>query len=961
MTAEKFPSKKTQHFKCKFCHQNSSIVSTTKPHFCPVCSKPFDISPEETDHSQAEESISLVEGHEPQPETIQFTLGPYQVLKNIGQGGMGEVLLVYDTICGRKIALKRIRQDLSEIEPIKTRFLKEARVTSQLTHPSIIPIYSIHQEEATYYTMPYVEGDTLKQILKKYRQKEKSGEKLDSSESSIPALLRIFLTICQAVAYAHSKAVLHRDLKPENIIIGKYGEVMILDWGLAKLEYHPQTDEDLPEECAGKSHPFHQITKIGKVVGTISHMAPERALGADATKETDIYSLGVILFQLLTLRIPFLRKTLKEYRKVAGQEAVPDPIEVAPYRDIPKVLAAITMKCLATDPHQRYSSVDQLIRDLENYIEGRSEWFLLGELNSENKEDWEFQENILIAEHTAITRQTEMIEWVHMMISKESFAESIRIEAEVLLEKGSQGIGFLFNIPEALEREAINDGYCLWLGTGEGHPTRLLRASVEVLPAPDLRLQENRWHKISIEKAGNSIRCFIDGILQITYISHMPLVGTHIGLLARDTHHRTSPLKVFVGSLNIMINCLSVPDAFLANKDYQNALSEYRRIANVFPGHAEGREALLRAGICLLEQARTHHDPEAILNAALKEFEKLNKTAGAPLEYLGKALVYESLKDVEDEVKCFEMAYRRYPKHPLLHVLNEQAQFRLIQSASQNRKATYLFLLLLSRYCPQSLKTPAIVKLMESLKKHWEPLEFILQSRDPESAPHELNLCLAFWVNKPYIIHEIALEAPSGALLLNALYALALLEQSEDIEPLIEKLDEPLKKFAIPLFQELKPNHFPTVIDSPESLRLFLTLGRRALREHKEELLLTQCAKLPGPVPEKILELKLWALLSLGKFQEAGELLNDVSLEAATKETSLLHYLYGIYLHAVESEEIAQAHLSLVHEVRFPRTYTLATHALLNRLDPHWHEQAFDFEKEELKSQLELFESVKKQ
>ncbi|MFV0340271.1 MAG: protein kinase domain-containing protein [Parachlamydiaceae bacterium] len=951
MTAEKFPSKKTQRFQCKKCLQQFSIVSAAKPRFCPICNTPLDHEPEEPD-TVSEGGISLVEGHEPSPEAVQFSLGPYKILKVIGQGGMGEVLLAYDTICGRKLALKRIRTDLTKIEPIKNRFLKEARVTSQLTHPSIIPIYTIHQEDSTYYTMPYVEGETLKQILRKSRQKEKEGERVDLSEGSIPTLLRIYLTICQAVAYAHSKSVLHRDLKPENIIIGKYGEVMILDWGLAKLEYSLATDDDLPEECVGKSHPLHQITKIGKVVGTISHMAPERALGAQATKETDIYSLGVILFQILTLKLPFKRKTLKEYRPVAGTETVPNPIEVAPYRDIPKVLAAITMKCLSNDPKERFHSVDQLIHNLQNYIEGRSEWFLARDLSPHNAEDWEFQENILIAEHTAITRHAEIVEWAQMMISKESFAASIRIEADICLKEGSQGIGILFNIPEQMERKEINEGYCLWLGTKDGVPSKLLRASVEVMPAHDVHLTEGKKHAIVLEKVDNSIRCWIDGIQQISYISRMPLIGTHVGLLSRDANYECDQMKVYVGSQNINVNCLAVPDAFLANKDYNMALSEYRRIANVFSGHAEGREAILRAGICLIEQAKANEDPEHYFNLALQEFEKLHETAGAPLEYLGKALTYETQKETEEEIKCFELAFRRYPKHPLLHVLKEQALFRLIESSSEERKATYLFLLFALQNFPQALKSASFLKLIESLKKHWEPLIWFLPSREPSLEEEELKLHLAFWTNKPYALLDVAKATDNSSIKLNAIYFMAVLGHLEEAKELVDEFEEPLKKWAAPLFLELKPSHFPTLIDSPEARRLAKFLYRRAFEQNHPEWVLEQIEKTTDGdfLPEKIC-----ALLSLKKFDEAGAEFQKIPLEKLIEESNYLHFLYGLWLYVTEGEEIAKAHWTSLHDAFFPRTYNLCTQYLMGRLDPRWENQAFDYERMQLSKQLKLF------
>ena len=132
------------------------------------------------------------------------------------------------------MAIKRIRPELQNNKTIRRRFLREAKVASALTHPSIIPIFEIQIEPPEiYYTMPYVEGETLRQILQALKKRIKKGEPRHPTVRSIPALARIFLQVCEAVAYTHSKGILHRDLKPENIIVGKYGEVLILDWGIA--------------------------------------------------------------------------------------------------------------------------------------------------------------------------------------------------------------------------------------------------------------------------------------------------------------------------------------------------------------------------------------------------------------------------------------------------------------------------------------------------------------------------------------------------------------------------------------------------------------------------------------------------------------------------------------------------------------------------------------------------------
>nr|NGX38487.1 Serine/threonine-protein kinase PknD [Chlamydiota bacterium] len=147
----------------------------------------------------------------------------YEILKSIGRGGMGEVFLAHDTICGRNVALKQIREEWAKKKVIQERFLREAKIAAQLSHPSIIPIYSIGDE---FYTMPYIEGETLKEILQTTRQQAKKGDPLHPIGCSIPALIQIFLNVCGAVGYAHERGVLHRDLKPDNIIVGTFKELI---------------------------------------------------------------------------------------------------------------------------------------------------------------------------------------------------------------------------------------------------------------------------------------------------------------------------------------------------------------------------------------------------------------------------------------------------------------------------------------------------------------------------------------------------------------------------------------------------------------------------------------------------------------------------------------------------------------------------------------------------------------
>lgn len=697
----------------------------------------------------------------PAASEILFTIDFYQILKSIGKGGMGEVFLAYDPHYGRHLAIKRIRSDLVGNPAIFNRFVKEARITSQLTHPAIIPIYAIRDEdEMAYYTMPYVEGETLKQVLIRTKKQQQQGLELDHTGASIPALIRIFLSVCQAVSYAHARRVLHRDLKPENIIIGKFGEVLMLDWGLAQL-MKGAADEpgELPENVQEASSETH----LGKVVGTIAYMAPERSLGLQATIQTDIYALGVTLYQLLTLRMPFQRKTLKEFRKKAFKEKLPDPIQAAPYRDIPPLLAHITTKCLSAKAEERYSSINALIHDVQNYLEGRSEWLHMANLDISNKRDWEFQEHIFLGEHMAITRHAEAPEWVNLMISKASFTGNTKLEAKIRLGERCHGLGFLLSIPEASQREHLNDGYCLWLSSDRFRTTKLLCSAVEVMRLPDLFLARHIWHEIRIEKLENNIHLYINGLLQLSYISYMPLTGTHMGMLSRDADFCLQDFTVFVGNLNLTVSCLAIADAFLARKEYSAALSEYRRIAYSFPGRAEEREALFRAGITLLEQGRCSKafaEKQIFFDESLAEFTKLHGTPGAPLEYLGKSLVYKEMGDFEEEGKCFELGLRRYPHHPLLPVLTDRLTYRMHEAARYDRKATYNFIILAVRHIPDIADKPHVNKLFTHLCNHWEPLPFLEQQQNHSSVAYTSSFAtaLAFWLVKPHVLEEIIEE-----------------------------------------------------------------------------------------------------------------------------------------------------------------------------------------------------------
>jgi len=889
-------------------------------------------------HGGSDWGASLISGQVPAEEPIQFTIGPYQILRKIGQGGMGEVFLAYDVACGRRIALKQIRRDLKEHKTLYNRFLKEARITSQLTHPSIVPIYAIERTgDLLYYTMPYLEGHTLKQLLRDVRKAKKEGKRIN--EGSIPHLIRIFISICQAIAYAHSKGVLHRDIKPENVIVMRYGEAKILDWGLADLS-------GAPDEQLTGSKKNVGLTRIGKVVGTLSYMAPERALGGPATIQTEIYALGVILYQLLTLQIPFKRKSLADYKAKGGDDApLKDPIEVAPYRDIPQVLVSIVDKCLNIDPKKRYGRVQEMIHDLEGYIEGRSEWFYIQTLSPKVPQDWEFEENVLMDDFNVISRLTEETTWVNLMISEGSFPGNIRLETDVEIKEGGEGIGLLLSLKDREQRQNLLDGYCLWISAIPGTPTRLIRSGVHVIESPDLLLKVGRKYRITVEKVDESIHLLLDGRRVFSYITHLPQEGSHVGLMLRDTFLEMSDLQVYEAGQNVLVKCIAVPDAFLTNKDYGKALSEYRRIGTSFPGRQEGREALFRAGVTLLEEGKISLDlkeKENCFELAFKEFEKLRKTPGAPLEYLGKALIYEALGEFEEEAKCFDIAWRRTPRHPLLPLLEEHLLFRTQESSRIDRIATYQFSLLLILHCPEKTFQEG-KRLLERLQRNTETPWFLdpIGHRDLPS----LGIEIAYHLAQGHVIEEFLQIKPTQTLYKRALFCLL------DAGLPYESVPIELK----PMYEALLDLHVPANKDKTAILWLsskLLYLGRY----EEGYSVLDQIAE-PLNAEEEAWKgyFKAAALILLDRFEEVGKVLDQFPIENLTNEDSPLFFPFGCLLQRFDGKEIAHIHFQNLLEESFPKSSALGAYYFTQKLElSRWSKQAFFWEKRTLAFQMML-------
>jgi eukaryotic-like serine/threonine-protein kinase len=274
----------------------------------------------------------------------------YDVVEKIGQGGMGSVFLARDRELDRPVALKVINVAPTD-QNSQVRMMSEARIVARLEHPGIVPIHDcgILPDGRFFYAMKLVRGKRL------------------DDQSALPAglveRLRLFLKICEAVAFAHESGILHRDLKPQNIMLGAFGEVLVLDWGLAKESHKTATREDLSTSAPTVSS--RPDTRHGAILGTPGYMAPEQASGEHERidERTDVYALGAVLFFLLTGKAPEAERKTGWRHDLAAGAAVRRRGS-----SIPRPLQAICLKALACEPANRYAGANELKDDISNFL-----------------------------------------------------------------------------------------------------------------------------------------------------------------------------------------------------------------------------------------------------------------------------------------------------------------------------------------------------------------------------------------------------------------------------------------------------------------------------------------------------------------------------------------------------------------------------------------------------------------
>ena len=324
----------------------------------------------------------------PQPNTVTIENTCYEIQKQLGEGGMGTVWQVRETTLNRHVAMKVIHSDLNEKQNQKENFIEEAEINAQLQHPGIVPIYSLgtNKDGKLYFTMREIEGRTFKKVIQTVHDASDNFRWRTTNDNwNIRKLLYTFHKVCETISYAHSMGVIHQDIKPSNIMIGGFGEVLVVDWGVAKV-YAGNSGNGIQVETRRSREGIDP--HAGMIVGTPTYMSPEQATGNShlVDERSDVYSLGAMLYQILSGHNAYqgsiqsiLANKANQYSSISRtldqQEEFPY-LEPPPLHDqtngppIPNSLIVICEKAMKKNPDERYQSAEELANQVQKWLDG---------------------------------------------------------------------------------------------------------------------------------------------------------------------------------------------------------------------------------------------------------------------------------------------------------------------------------------------------------------------------------------------------------------------------------------------------------------------------------------------------------------------------------------------------------------------------------------------------------------
>ena len=307
------------------------------------------------------------DGGSPRPDSMDAPTGRYSILRPHAKGGLGEVSLARDEELRREVAVKLLQERYATDAGNRARFVAEAEITGNLEHPGIVPVYGlgVTPEGRPFYAMRFIRGDSLRDAAIQFHNERRAPS---DRRLELRKLLGRFIDVCEAIEYAHTRGVVHRDLKPGNIMLGRFGETLVVDWGLAKSVGRDEPDRSALSTIRPSGSGSSSRTSFGSALGTPAYMSPEQASGRiDALgPASDVFGLGATLYFVLTGRPPIEGRNAEQVIARAKEGDFPPPRRVNP--GVPKQLNALCLKAMAFQPEDRYASPRELAEDVERWL-----------------------------------------------------------------------------------------------------------------------------------------------------------------------------------------------------------------------------------------------------------------------------------------------------------------------------------------------------------------------------------------------------------------------------------------------------------------------------------------------------------------------------------------------------------------------------------------------------------------
>lgn len=576
----------------------------------------------------------------------------YAVESLLGSGGMGRVYAVRDLNLQRAVAIKSMKNRGAASRKAITALIHEARITASLEHSGVLPVHDLDFTEngEVFYSMRQVEGMSLGEAI----EQSKDSAIVPEIES-INDRINLILKVCDTLELAHSQRILHRDIKPDNIMLGKLGEVFVVDWGTAL-----QLDEDTAIK--------------GSRVGTPVFMSPEQARRELPSIQNEVYSIGATLFQLLTFRYHMFADSVDDFWK-KKQDGVVDPLNHEERHAIPEPLQAIVLKALAADPRQRYQSAGALARDLRSYQAGLAltafrdtawgffkRWYrrhkralsaavavalpllillavglgILANMQAEQARHWN-----LVFEDT-FDRQDVGSNWEmskghadiidgNLVISGSGNVEArllvphaplVRLEFEARIPEGVHVCdmsAYMFTTPGVHDYYYEPDGYLFGFGVGNNSRSLLRRSGHIMSLRDDVLIQSGKWHHVVCEKDVSSVRLIVDGVEQLAVQDHYPPRfddKMYAVLYTFKSTMQIRSVRLYAKSVAERARTIDIADEFFWLGQYGPAARLFEMVWKDHSGTELGDKALYSLALCRIEQER-YDDALELLDSLL--------------------------------------------------------------------------------------------------------------------------------------------------------------------------------------------------------------------------------------------------------------------------------------------------------------------------------------------------------